>query len=255
MGFRLLIFSIISLFPEMFDSIRHFGVTSRAFENNLCQLLCYNPRDFTTDPYRRVDDRCYGGGPGMVMKIEPLELAITKACQEQYSHGVDKPLKVYLSPQGKKVDQQLINQLSTQAGIVFVCGRYEGVDERFIDRNIDVELSLGDFVVSGGELPAMMLVDAVMRLIPGVLNDSESAVQDSFMHGLLDCPHYTLPRDYLGASVPDVLLSGNHAAINKWRLQQSLWRTYLRRPDLLESRIITKEESRLLNEMQEKHKI
>ncbi len=239
----------------MFDSVRNFGVTSRAFENDICQLLCYNPRDFTTDTYRRVDDRSYGGGPGMVMKVEPLELAVTKACQEQITHGVDKPLRVYLSPQGKKVDQQLINQLANSSGIIFVCGRYEGVDERFITRNIDVELSLGDFVVSGGELPAMMLIDAIMRLLPGVLNDSESAVQDSFMHGLLDCPHYTTPRDYCGTFVPDVLLSGNHVAINKWRLQQSLWRTYLRRPELLERRIITKEESRLLNEMQESVKL
>jgi len=235
----------------MFESITNYGVTSRAFTNKICYLNFNNPRDFTTDPYKRVDDKPFGGGPGVVMKVEPLELAINEATLQQNSFGVKKPLRIYLSPQGNLVNQSVVNQLLDEEGIIFVCGRYEGVDERFVDRNIDLELSMGDLVVSGGELPAMMLIDAIMRQIPGVLNDNDSAKLDSFMDGLLDYPHYTLPRNYEGDKVPDVLLSGNHKQIELWRLQMSLWRTYTRRPELLQSRILTKIESGLLNQMLE----
>jgi tRNA (guanine37-N1)-methyltransferase len=237
----------------MFESISKFGVTRRAFDNKICALYTSNPRDFTNDPYKRVDDKAFGGGPGMVMKVEPLELAIKEATSQQKTHGVVAPLRIYLSPQGKVVNQQLVNELALHDGLIFVCGRYEGVDERFIERNIDLELSIGDFVVSGGELPAMLLIDSIMRQLPGVLNDKESAVQDSFMNNLLDYPHYTLPREYNGTNVPDVLLSGNHRQIELWRLQMSLWRTYQRRPDLLQSKNMTKIESGLLKEMIEKH--
>jgi tRNA (guanine37-N1)-methyltransferase len=185
----------------------------------------------------------------MVMKIEPLELALNKALTEQKEQGNTEPLKVYLSPQGQIVNQQMINQLSKRDGIIFVCGRYEGVDERFIKRNIDLEISLGDFVVSGGELPSMMVIDSIIRQLPGVLNDEESAVADSFMNGLLDYPHYTQPRVYEDMEVPEVLLSGNHKQIENWRLKMSLWRTYQRRPDLLEKRKLTKIESGLLAEL------
>ena len=233
----------------MFDSITKFGVTSRAFNNKICSLSTNNPRDFTSDPYKRVDDKAFGGGPGMVMKIEPLELALNEALSEQKNLGIDKPLRIYLSPQGSRVDQAMINELAQRDGLIFVCGRYEGVDERFIERNIDLELSIGDFVVSGGEIPAMLLIDSIMRQIPGVLNDKESAIADSFMNNLLDYPHYTIPREYDGLKVPDVLLSGNHKQIQLWRLQMSLWRTFKRRPELLQSRNLTKIESGLLAEI------
>ncbi len=233
----------------MFDNISKFGITSRAFNNNICSLKKYNPRDFVSDPYRRIDDTPFGGGAGMVMKIEPLELALNKATTEQQELGSDKPLKVYLSPQGKKVNQQMINDLSKHDGIIFVCGRYEGVDERFIERNIDLEISLGDFVVSGGEVPAMMVIDAIIRQLDGALGHEDSAVADSFMNGLLDYPHYTKPRVYEGIEVPEVLLSGDHKQIEKWRLKMSLWRTYQRRPDLLEERDLNKIEYGLLAEL------
>lgn len=244
-----MIFSVITIFPEMFAMLRDHGVVGRANGNNLFSIDAINPRDFATDNYRRIDDKTFGGGPGMVIKIEPLEQALAKAKANQLQGGVDKPMVIYLSPQGKKISQEQVNQLATLPGLIFVCGRYEGVDERFIQRNVDLELSAGDFVVSGGELPAMLVIDAVVRQLPGVLNSAESATHDSFMNGLLDCPHYTHPRDYEGCQVPSVLLSGNHEQIRKWRLQQSLWRTYLRRPELLQERNLTKEESRLLEEM------
>lgn len=238
----------------MFASLTKFGVSSRACNTNICQVEIVNPRDFTTDPYRRIDDKPFGGGAGMVMKAEPLELAMDASINIQKQVGVKNPLKIYLSPQGKKVDQSMINQLSQEDGIVFVCGRYEGIDERFIENNIDLELSIGDFVVSGGELPAMLLIDAIMRQLPGVLNDQESALNDSFMHGMLDYPQYTQPREYDGHLVPEVLLSGNHKQIALWRLQMMLWRTYQRRPDLLQDKNLTKLESRLLKEIIEKNK-
>jgi len=245
-----LIIAIISIFPEMFDSLSCDGVIGRAHSRNLFKLVTFNPRDYTTDNYRRIDDKTFGGGAGMVMKIEPLELALAAAKERLQELAVTSPLVVYLSPQGKKVDQVQINSLATEAaGIIFVCGRYEGVDERFIERNVDLELSVGDFVVSGGELPAMLIVDAIVRQLPGTMNSFESVINDSFMNGMLDCPHYTIPREYQGSEVPAVLLSGNHEQIRKWRLQQSLWRTYQRRPELLHGQTLTKEESRLLSEM------
>ena len=250
-----MIFSIISTFPEIFTGLTDSGVTGRAFKNKMCQLEKINPRDFVSDPYRRIDDKSFGGGPGMVMKIEPLELSLSEAIARQKALGVDLPLKVYLSPQGQVIDQSLVNNLALNMGIIFVCGRYEGVDERFIERNIDMELSIGDFVVSGGELPAMLLMDSIIRQLPNVLNDENSAVADSFINGLLDYPHYTTPREYRGASVPDVLLSGNHKQIELWRLQMSLWRTYTRRPDLLSKRTLTKLESGLLEQLISQQKV
>ncbi|MBP9742669.1 MAG: tRNA (guanosine(37)-N1)-methyltransferase TrmD [Burkholderiales bacterium] len=244
-----MIFSAISIFPEMFTSLTSYGITGRAFINDICHLNLINPRDFAFDSYKRIDDKSFGGGPGMVMKIEPLELSLQAAIDEQQKIGIQSPLRVYLSPQGQIVDQVLINSLTLQSGIIFVCGRYEGVDERFIQHNIDLEISTGDFVVSGGELPAMLVMDAIIRQLPGVLQDKESAVADSFMNGLLDYPHYTHPREYNGEIVPEVLLSGNHKQIERWRLQMSLWRTYTRRPDLFKKRTLTKLESGLLDEL------
>lgn len=239
----------------MFDGITNFGITRYAFDNNICKLTRFNPRDFTKDTYKRIDDKSFGGGPGQVMKIEPLELAMTAAISSQSDYGVKKPLRIYLSPQGQAVNQDIINRLTTESGIILVCGRYEGVDERFIQRNIDLELSIGDFVVSGGELPAMLLMDGIIRHIKGVLNSQESATNDSFMNGLLDYPHYTHPRVHQGLEVPEVLLSGNHKQIELWRLQMSLWRTMQRRKDLLEKRTITTIESRLLTEMISRNKM
>lgn len=236
----------------MFDVLRLYGIVGRAQNNSLFKLDAINPRDYTTDNYHRIDDKSFGGGPGMVMMIEPLEKALDSAKSSHANQGVNHSKVVYLSPQGQKITQPLVNQLALEPGLIMVCGRYEGVDERFIKRNVDLELSVGDFVVSGGELPAQLLIDAIARQIPGALNTSESVLNDSFMDGLLDYPHYTQPRDYDGDSVPEVLLSGNHSLIKKWRLQQSLWRTYQRRPDLLENREFTKEESRLLQEILEK---
>jgi tRNA (guanine37-N1)-methyltransferase len=233
----------------MFAAITDNGVTRRAFDNNICTLMTINPRDFTTDPYRRIDDKAYGGGAGMVMKVEPLELALKAGLKAQAEKGVANPLKVYLSPQGEPLNQEMVNRLANCEGMVLVCGRYEGVDERFIERNIDMEICVSDTVVSGGELPAMMLIDSIMRQKPGVLNDQDSAINDSFMNGLLDYPHYTTPREYEGMKVPEVLLNGNHEQIKKWRLQMSLLRTKLRRPDLLKERNLTKIESRLLEEV------
>ncbi len=238
----------------MFDVLRLYGIVGRAQNNNLFKLDAINPRDYTTDNYHRIDDKSFGGGPGMVMMIEPLEKALDSAKSSHANQGVNHSKVVYLSPQGQKITQPLVNQLALEPGLIMVCGRYEGVDERFIERNVDLELSVGDFVVSGGELPAQLLIDAIARQIPGALNTSESVLNDSFMDGLLDYPHYTQPRDYDGDLVPEVLLSGNHSLIKKWRLQQSLWRTYQRRPDLLENREFTKEESRLLQEILEKSK-
>lgn len=232
----------------MFAAITNYGITKRAFDNNLCKIMTINPRDFTTDPYRRIDDKAYGGGAGMVMKAEPLELALDSGLATQRKLGVSNPLKIYLSPQGQPINQTLVNQLALNPGVILVCGRYEGIDERFIERNIDLEISVADTVVSGGELPAMLLIDSIMRQIPGVLNDQESAINDSFMNGLLDYPHYTTPQQYKGTTVPKVLLSGNHEQIQKWRLQMSLLRTAKRRPDLIARRNLTKIESRLLEE-------
>jgi len=234
---------IITLFPEMFEAISEYGISGRALKEGLVTLGLWNPRDYTEDRHQTVDDRPYGGGPGMLMKTEPLELAIKAARKELPAAKV-----IYLSPQGRPVDQQAINRLAEQESVIFLCGRYEGIDERIIDTQVDEELSLGDFVISGGEVAAMACLDAIIRLQPGALGHEDSAEQDSFMNGLLDCPHYTRPDEFAGKAVPPVLLSGDHEAIRKWRLKQSLGRTWQRRPDLLEKLTLNDEQQTLLNE-------
>ena len=237
-------FDFITLFPEMIQETASWGVTGRALELGLVKLETWNPREYTHDRHRKVDDRPYGGGPGMVMKVEPLREAIRQARQ---AHG-DPPLVVYLSPQGQKLDQEAVRRFAKLPRLVLVAGRYEGVDERLIEAEIDEEWSIGDYVLSGGELAALVLFDAVVRLLPGVLGHEESAVQDSHMAGLLDCPHYTRPEEIDGRKVPEILQSGNHEAIRRWRLKQSLGRTWLRRPDLLVSRPLDAEQRVLLDE-------
>ena len=241
----------ITLFPDMFASIARFGISQRALDLGLWGFHAWNPRDFTLDNYHRVDDRPYGGGPGMVMLIEPLQQALAAARQRQQQAGVANSHVVYLSPQGRGLTHAKAVELSQRPGLILLCGRYEGIDERLIQSQVDEEVSIGDYVLSGGELPAMVLMDAVIRLLPGALNDIQSAYEDSFVNGLLDCPHYTRPEDYQGMRVPDVLLSGNHALIATWRLKQSLGRTWQRRPDLLKYRTLSKQESRLLAEYQQ----
>ena len=233
----------------MFEAISKYGITSRALEKRLYEMRLWNPRDFTTDAYKTVDDRPYGGGPGMVMLAEPLEKTIEAARGRQIEAGVKKPKVIHLSPQGKPLTHALIMQLAAEPGLVILASRYEGVDERLLARQVDEEYSIGDYVLSGGELPAMVLIDAIVRQLPGALGDADSAVEDSFVDGLLDCPHYTRPEEYKGMKVPEVLLSGNHARIRQWRLKSSLRRTRVRRPDLLAGRPLTKEESRLLAEL------
>jgi tRNA (guanine37-N1)-methyltransferase len=244
-----MLFSVISIFPEIFSSLTQYGISKKAFDKKICQINLVNPRDFSYNLHQKIDDKSFGGGPGMVMMVEPLELSLKSAQNFHALNGNTKPIKICLSPQGKVINQNLINSLAKEEGIIFVCGRYEGIDERFIERNIDLELSIADVVVSGGELPAMLIMDSIIRQLPQSINDSESVKNDSFMNGLLDHPHYTVPRQYCGVDVPDVLLSGNHKQIELWRLQESLWRTYQRRPDLLEQRNLTKLESRLLEEI------
>jgi tRNA (guanine37-N1)-methyltransferase len=238
----------ITLFPEMFDAVRRYGVTGRAAERGVYELVLWNPRDFTADNYRTVDDRPYGGGPGMVMLAEPLEKAILAAKARQAAAGAERTRVVYLSPQGRLLDHERVKVLAQLPGLVLLMGRYEGVDERLLECHVDEEISTGDYVVSGGELPAMVLIDAIVRQLPGVLGDAESANQDSFADGLLDCPHYTRPEVYQGKRVPAVLLSGNHAQIARWRLKQALGRTWLRRPELLKRRGLSEHEQRLLEE-------
>ena len=226
-------FDVITLFPDMFAALTQSGITRRAFEQNKCGLTLWNPRDFTSDNHRTVDDRPYGGGPGMVMLAKPLEAALDAAQAGQESAGLPKPRVVYLSPQGKALNHERVMQLRAEPGLVLLCGRYESIDQRLLSRRVDEEISLGDFVLSGGELPAMALMDAVIRQLPGVLNDDASAVEDSFVNGLLDCPHYTRPEVYLDEAVPSVLLGGNHAEIVKWRREQALRATHAKRPDLI----------------------
>lgn len=226
-------FDVVTLFPEMFVALTQSGITRRAFEQKKCDLTLWNPRQFTCDRHRTVDDRPYGGGPGMVMLAQPLDAAIGAARQHQDSLGLPIPKVVYLSPQGKTLTHQRVIDLARQTGLVLLCGRYEAVDQRLLDTCVDEEISLGDFVLSGGELPAMALMDAIIRQLPGVLHDVASAVEDSFVNGLLDCPHYTRPESYRGMSVPSVLLGGNHADIQKWRRQQALEATARKRPDML----------------------
>lgn len=227
-------FDVVTLFPEMFAALTQSGVTRRAFDQQKCALSLWNPRDFTSDNHRTVDDRPYGGGPGMVMLAKPLEAAINAAKQRQTELGLAAPRVLFMSPQGRPLTHERVMQLKAAAGVVILCGRYEAVDQRLIERCVDEEISLGDFVLSGGELPAMALMDAVIRQLPGVLHDDASAVEDSFVNGLLDSPHYTRPETYEGASVPPVLMGGNHAEIEKWRRQRMLEATRRKRPDLLE---------------------
>jgi tRNA (guanine37-N1)-methyltransferase len=247
-----MIFDVITLFPAMFDAITQHGITRRAAEKALFALHTWNPRDFTLDNHRTVDDRPYGGGPGMVMLGEPLAAAIAAAKQRQAALGLTSSRVVYLSPQGSLLTHNWIKQRADQPeqGLILLAGRYEGIDERLIRQYVDEEISIGDYVLSGGELAAMVLVDGVVRQLPDVLGDAQSAEQDSFVQGLLDCPHYTRPEVFNGEAVPPVLLSGHHAQITRWRLQQSLGRTWLRRPDLLAKRDLTKEESGLLASFQ-----
>ncbi len=244
-------YDVVSLFPEMFSALSEFGITGRARERGLYELNCWNPRDFAEDRYRTVDDRPYGGGPGMVMMPGPLEKSIRAARERQAGSVGVAGRVIYLSPQGRTLDHPRVLELVSEPALVLLCGRYEGIDQRLIERCVDEEISLGDFVLSGGELPAMVLLDAMIRQLPGALNDEDSAVEDSFVDGLLDCPHYTRPVDYEGMLVPDVLMSGNHAEIRRWRLQQSLGRTELRRPDLLAERPLSKEEIRLLEKFRQ----
>ena len=235
---------VVTLFPEMFQAISQSGITRRAIETGIVQLDCWNPRDFTSDKHRTVDDRPYGGGPGMLMKVEPLRAAIDAA-----KAAAETSCKViYLSPQGKRVDQQILENLASEKSLILVAGRYEGIDERLIESVIDEEYSIGDYVLSGGELPAMVLIDGMTRLQPGAVGSKESVEMDSFVGGLLDFPHYTRPEVVDGKEVPEILLSGNHQAIDRWRKKQSLGRTFLRRPDLLESLELSETEQQLLNE-------
>ncbi|MGH8678608.1 MAG: tRNA (guanosine(37)-N1)-methyltransferase TrmD [Burkholderiales bacterium] len=241
-------FDLVTLFPGMFDALTAHGITQRARDRGHYELVLWNPRDFSTNAYRSVDDRPYGGGPGMVMLADPLARAIQAARARQRSCGLRDVRTVYLSPQGRRLNQPLIEELEQRDGLVLVAGRYEGVDERLIEREIDDEVSIGDYVLSGGELAAMVLIDSIVRRLPGVLNDSDSAAQESFVVGLLDCPQYTRPEVYAGLAVPPVLMSGNHAEIRRWRLKQSLGRTWRRRPDLLARVQLDAEQARLLEE-------
>jgi tRNA (guanine37-N1)-methyltransferase len=242
---------VVTLFPPIFDAVSQHGVSGRALGLGLYDLHVWNPRDFTTDNYHTVDHRPYGGGPGMVMMVEPLEKAINAAKQRQADAGVQGGKVIHLSPQGQPLTHAKVMELVGLPGIILLASRYEGVDERLIRRQVDEEISIGDYVLSGGEIPAMVLIDAIVRQLPGALNDADSAIEDSFVDGLLDCPHYTRPEVYENEAVPAVLLSGHHAEIRRWRLKQSLARTRARRPDLLEHRQLTKEESRLLAEIEQ----
>jgi tRNA (guanine37-N1)-methyltransferase len=245
-------FDVVTLFPEMFAAVTASGITRKALEAGLWRLETWNPRDFTTDNYRTVDDRPYGGGPGMVMLAEPLEKALD-AVQAAGGGAV-----IYLSPQGRKLDHGTVMELAGRSAVTLLCGRYEGVDERLVRRRVQEELSLGDFVLSGGELAAMAVIDAVVRQLPGALGDGQSAAEESFAAGLLDCPQYTRPETWAvesgGLRVPEVLLSGHHEQIRRWRLKQALGRTWLRRPDLIAARQLSAEELKLLEEFKQETK-
>jgi tRNA (guanine37-N1)-methyltransferase len=241
--------NVVSLFPDMVLQGASHGVVGRALDQGLASLECTTPRDFATDAHQTVDDRPYGGGPGMVLKVEPMAQAIRAAAAKL---PAGSPV-IFLSPQGRVFDQKAALELAKLPGLLLVAGRYEGFDERLLDAYADDELSIGDYVISGGEIAAAVVIDAVVRLLPGVLGDEASAEQDSFMEGLLDCPHYTRPEVVDGSSVPPVLLEGNHAAIRRWRLKEALGRTWLRRPDLLEVKKLTAEEDVLLQEFIAEH--
>ena len=237
---------IVSLFPEMFAAVTAYGITGRAANGGLISVETWNPREFARDRHRTVDDKPYGGGPGMLMKVEPLQAAIASA----RAAAPAGTRVIYLSPQGRKLDQADLRRYAESQGLILVAGRYEGIDERLIESFIDEEVSIGDFVLSGGEIPAMVLIDGVTRLLPGAVGDSDSVVQESFTDGLLDYPQYTRPETVDGMAVPEVLLSGDHQKIDRWRKKQALGRTYLRRPDLFEHRLLTEEERQLLEEFQ-----
>ena len=240
-------FDVITLFPDMFQAIRE-GVTGKAIAREQVELVLWNPRDYTDDTHRTVDDRPYGGGPGMLMMMEPLCAALKQARKAAPDSKV-----VYLSPQGKRFDQRAAMEMAHTSGLILLAGRYEGIDERLVDCCVDEEWSIGDYVMSGGELPAMVIMDTVIRLLPDVLGHEDSARQDSYMDGLLDFPQYTRPDEYAGQRVPEVLLSGNHESIRRWRLQQALGRTWIRRPDLLQQRQLSDEEQQLLEEFIRTH--
>ncbi len=236
-------FDVITLFPELVEQVISCGVVGRAADQELLQLNCWNPRQYTLDRHRTVDDRPYGGGPGMLMKVQPLQDTI-QAVRLQNKQG----RLIYLSPQGIPVKQAMLAQLVDQGSVIFLCGRYEGIDERLIRQEVDEEWSIGDYVISGGELAAMVCIDAITRLIPGALGHDQSAQQDTFSEGLLDCPHYTRPKDYRGWKVPEVLMNGNHQQIEDWRERQSLGRTWQKRPDLLEHIALDDRRQALLDE-------
>jgi tRNA (guanine37-N1)-methyltransferase len=246
---------VVTLFPQMVQQAAAIGVTGRALARGLWRLGVWNPRDYTTDNHKTVDDRPYGGGPGMVMMAAPLARTIADARRSQHEDGVAATRVIHLSPAGAPLNHARVMALAGAAapGYILLAGRYEGIDERLLAREVDEEISIGDFVVSGGELPALLLIDAMARQLPGALNDEQSAEQDSFVAGLLDCQHYTRPEVYEGMAVPDALLSGHHAEIRRWRLKQSLGRTWERRPDLLASRTLSKVEAALLAEYREEH--
>ncbi len=236
-------FDVVTLFPQLVAQVVEHGVVGRAAEQGLVELHCWNPRDYARDRHRSVDDRPYGGGPGMIMLIEPLAAAIGAARAASPGAPV-----IYLSPQGRPLTQQMLASQAEQGAVILLCGRYEGIDERLIEAEVDAEWSLGDYVISGGELAAMVCIDAMSRLLPGVLGHDESAARDSFSEGLLDCPHYTRPDEYAGRRVPPVLLNGNHREIETWREQQALGRTWQRRPELLEGRELDARQQALLDE-------
>jgi tRNA (guanine37-N1)-methyltransferase len=237
-------FDVVTIFPDMVTAAAGYGVTGRAIERQIVSLSVWNPRDYTHDRHRTVDDRPYGGGPGMVMKYQPLHDAVVQAKQA----GAGPAKVIYLSPQGKLLTQAILAEACREAQLILVAGRYEGVDERFVELDCDDEWSIGDYVISGGELAALIVIDAVTRLLPGVLGDGFSALQDSHVDGLLDFPHYTRPEQLAGHSVPEVLIGGNHAEIDRWRTRQALGRTWQRRPDLLKKKNLNAEQEALLNE-------
>ena len=238
-------FDAVTLFPEMFDAVLDYGITRRALDRGLYRFKAWNPRDYTDDPHRSVDDRPYGGGPGMVMLAEPLDRALDAVQQELAVENLT-PWVVHFSPRGRPLTHQRVMELRDKPSLVLLCGRYEGIDERLLQRRVNEEISLGDFVLSGGELPALALMDALIRQLPGALNDADSAIEESFADGLLDCPHYTRPEVWQGEAVPPVLKGGNHVDIARWRLQQSLLLTQRHRPDMLEKRGLSPQEKDLL---------
>jgi tRNA (guanine37-N1)-methyltransferase len=242
-------FDVITLFPDMIRAQSKHGVQGRAVERGLIEIVTWNPRDYTQDRHGSVDDRPYGGGPGMVMQVQPLRDTL---CAARAAAG--RVPVIYLSPQGRRLTQAKVRELAGKAGMILLAGRYEGIDERIIDTEVDEELSVGDYVLSGGELPALVVMDAVTRLIPGALGDADSAQEDSFMDGLLDYPHYTRPEEIDGLRVPEPLLGGNHAEIRRWRLKQALGRTWLRRPDLLQAEELDSERVALLAAFIEEYK-